>query len=371
MKTFLVGGAVRDKLLKRKVKDRDFVVVGATPDEMIEVGFEQVGADFPVFLHPETKDEHALARTERKTGKGYNGFETSFDTSVTLEDDLIRRDLTINAMAIDPDTEQVIDPHNGQQDLKDGVLRHVSDAFAEDPLRVLRVARFAARYGFEVAPETMELMKKLVDEGELEHLTTERVWSELERALMEDHPSKFIWTLDKCGALPVLFPELGRTIIDSCYALTNAALRNQTATVRFAALLMFLPGDKAESFADRVGMPNEIKRVATKIHLLFDLINRTSGSSWDVKPREVLDLLHALKAYQMPDVLFDMCTAVDMLIRQRLSSRCNDIMRAAWMTKNINFSSLTQEQQDTLKGKDIAFAIADLREQKLHSIVWG
>ena len=183
MQTFLVGGAVRDELLGRPVKDRDWVVVGSTPDEMIDAGFEQVGADFPVFLHPETKEEFALARQEEKTGPGYHGFETRFDPSVTLEDDLVRRDLTINAMARDADGN-LIDPHHGIADLRAGILRHVSDAFAEDPLRVLRVARFAARYNFDVAPETMELMKKLVASGELDHLTPERVWAELEKAVI-------------------------------------------------------------------------------------------------------------------------------------------------------------------------------------------
>lgn len=210
MHIYLVGGAVRDSLLNISYTDRDWVVVGATPESMLAQGFEQVGADFPVFLHPKTKEEYALARTERKSGHGYQGFVCDFDESVTLEEDLLRRDLTINAMAQAEDG-QVIDPYNGQQDLANKVLRHVSPAFAEDPLRVLRVARFAARFaplGFTVAAETQQLMQQMVEEGDLEHLVAERVWQETRRALLEKQPDVYFQVLRDCGALAVWFKEL-------------------------------------------------------------------------------------------------------------------------------------------------------------------
>ncbi len=210
MRVYLVGGAVRDRLLGHPYHEKDYVVVGATPEQLIAQGYQPVGKDFPVFLHPKTKEEYALARTERKSGHGYHGFEFYTDPSVTLEDDLIRRDLTINAMAMD-DEGTVYDPYGGQQDLANKILRHVSPAFAEDPLRVLRVARFAARYaqyGFTVADETLVLMRQLTESGELNALTPERVWKETSRALMEDHADVYFEVLRDCGALKILFPEI-------------------------------------------------------------------------------------------------------------------------------------------------------------------
>lgn len=209
MKIYQVGGAVRDKLLGKPVKDRDWVVVGSTPEEMKSLGYKPVGKDFPVFLHPETKEEYALARTERKTGKGYKGFTFHTSSEITLEDDLVRRDLTINAMAEDEDGK-LIDPFGGEQDLKDSMLRHVSPAFVEDPLRVLRVARFAARFGFKIANETMTLMQTISASGELEALVPERVWTELEKALGGKYPTRFLLVLRACNALKVLFPEIDR-----------------------------------------------------------------------------------------------------------------------------------------------------------------
>jgi len=216
---FLVGGAVRDNLLNRAIKDQDFLVVGTTIEKMLSLGFVQVGKDFPVFLHPETKEEYALARTERKQGKGYTGFVCDASADVTIEEDLLRRDLTINAMAMSSDGT-IIDPYNGQKDLNDRILRHVSDAFIEDPLRVLRVARFAARYhsyGFTIAEETMQLMTKLSTSGELENLTAERIWQEMQRSLTDGGdttdinaacPEVFFQVLHQCQALTVLWPEL-------------------------------------------------------------------------------------------------------------------------------------------------------------------
>jgi tRNA nucleotidyltransferase (CCA-adding enzyme) len=210
MKTYLVGGAVRDRLLGIAVKDRDYVVVGAQPNDMLRDGYKSVGKDFPVFLHPQTREEYALARTERKTGRGYHGFAFDTTSNVTLEDDLRRRDLTINAMAED-ETGTLIDPFGGERDLRAKLLRHVSPAFAEDPVRILRVARFAARYaslGFRIAPETTALMRQMVQSGEADHLVPERVWAETRKALAEPTPSAFLHALRDCGALAVLMPEV-------------------------------------------------------------------------------------------------------------------------------------------------------------------
>ena len=218
MKVYLVGGAVRDQLLGLPVKDRDWIVVGTNPATLLSLGYQQVGKDFPVFLNPKTKEEYALARTERKSSAGYTGFICDFSPTITLEQDLIRRDLTINAMAQSEDGE-IIDPYGGKQDLENRILRHISPAFSEDPLRVLRVARFAARYhslGFKIASETLALMTELALSGELQHLTAERVWLETEKALNEKNPEIYFETLHKTGALSVLFSE-----IDALYGVPN------------------------------------------------------------------------------------------------------------------------------------------------------
>ena len=218
MNVYLVGGAVRDQLLGLPVKDRDWIVVGTNPATLLSLGYQQVGKDFPVFLNPKTKEEYALARTERKAGAGYTGFICDFSPTITLEQDLIRRDLTINAMA-QSEEGKIIDPYGGKQDLENRILRHISPAFSEDPLRVLRVARFAARYhslGFKIASETLALMAELAQSGELQHLTAERVWLETEKALNEKNPEIYFETLHKTGALKVLFPE-----IDALYGVPN------------------------------------------------------------------------------------------------------------------------------------------------------
>src|SRR5215218_1314440 len=241
MKIYEVGGAVRDELLGLPVQDRDYVVVGATPDEMIELGYKPVGRDFPVFLHPETHEEYALARTERKTGRGYHGFQFHAAPDVTLEEDLQRRDLTINAIARDENGE-IIDPYNGSDDLSLGILRHVSPAFAEDPVRILRVARFAARFGFEIAPETAELMREMVSSGEVDALVPERVWQELARGLMEERPSRLFDVLQECGALARIAPELASLFehadqaSETSDAVDEAAGAGASLETRFAVL---------------------------------------------------------------------------------------------------------------------------------------
>lgn len=256
MKTFIVGGAVRDALLGLPVQDRDYVVTGATPADMLALGFKPVGKDFPVFLHPKTHDEYALARTERKTAAGYKGFVFHTDPDVTLEQDLIRRDLTINAIARD-EAGQLFDPYNGVADLRNGVFRHVSDAFAEDPVRILRLARFAARFSvaphaFTVAPETMDLMKAMVAAGEVDALVAERVWQEIARGLMEQKPSRMFEVLRECGALARLMPEVNAlwgvpqppqhhpeidTGVHCMLVIDYAAAQNFPLPIRFAALM--------------------------------------------------------------------------------------------------------------------------------------
>ncbi|RTR38983.1 multifunctional CCA addition/repair protein [Shewanella canadensis] len=254
MKFYLVGGAVRDNLLNLTVKDRDHMVVGATPEQMLKLGYRQVGKDFPVFLHPKTQQEYALARTERKTGVGYGGFSCHASPEVTLEEDLIRRDLTINAIAQDEEG-QLYDPYGGVDDIHNKILRHVSDAFIEDPLRVLRVARFAARFhqqGFTIADETLSLMTQISHSGELEALTAERVFLELDKALATDSPHVFIDVLNRCDALAILFPELHAlfgvpqpekwhpeidTGIHTLMVLEQVAKLSDDNSVRFAALV--------------------------------------------------------------------------------------------------------------------------------------
>jgi tRNA nucleotidyltransferase (CCA-adding enzyme) len=250
VKVYRVGGSVRDELLGLPVKDHDYVVVGSDPEEMVRLGFRPVGKDFPVFLHPETGEEYALARTERKTGRGYKGFAVFAAPEVTLEQDLARRDLTINAIARD-EQGGLIDPFSGAQDLKLGILRHVGAAFVEDPVRILRVARFAARFAFEIAPETMALMRHMVAEGEVDHLVPERAWQELGRGMMEPHPSLLFETLRACGALARILPELDAlfgvpqppahhpeidTGLHIMLVVDYAASRSFTLPVRFAAL---------------------------------------------------------------------------------------------------------------------------------------
>jgi tRNA nucleotidyltransferase (CCA-adding enzyme) len=249
-KIYCVGGAVRDRLLGLTVQDQDWVVVGSTPEAMVEQGFQPVGKDFPVFLHPQTHEEYALARTERKTARGYQGFAVYAAPDVTLDQDLLRRDFTINAIAQDIDGK-LIDPHHGIADLRAGILRHVSPAFSEDPVRILRAARFAARFGFTIAPDTLQLMRDMVNNGEVDALVAERVWQELARGLMEKKPSRFFETLRSCGALAKIIPEVDALFgvpqpekyhpeidcgVHTMLVIDDAALHDYVLEVRFAAL---------------------------------------------------------------------------------------------------------------------------------------
>jgi len=294
MQIFKVGGAVRDRLLGRPVTDIDWVVVGATAEQMHTLGYRPVGADFPVFLHPKTGEEYALARTERKSGHGYSGFVFHASPDVTLEQDLIRRDLTINAMAEDDDGN-VVDPYHGQADLEQRILRHVSPAFAEDPLRVLRVARFAARYaetGFTVAADTLELMRKLSESGELQALTAERSWKEIARALMENQPQVFIQVLHDCGALKQLMPELDALPTERLGALEQAARHEQPLTVRWACLA----GGLGKAINERFKVPRDCQELA----MLVGQYGEDGQRALQLDAAQLLELLQGFDVYRRP-----------------------------------------------------------------------
>jgi len=332
MEIYLVGGAVRDRLLGHEPRERDWVVVGASPEAMTERGYRPVGRDFPVFLHPETGEEYALARTERKTSPGYRGFVIHAAPDVTLEEDLQRRDLTINAIAQDQQGA-LIDPFGGRSDLEQRVLRHVSAAFNEDPVRVLRVARFAARFadeGFQVAPETMALMRQMVESGEVDALVPERVWQETERALGESRPSVYIEVLRECGALQRIFPELDRlfgvpqpprwhpevdTGLHMLLVLDQAAQLSESIAVRFAALVHdlgkgttpphLLPahhdhGERGakiiEQLASRLRIPNECRDLAVLVSRYHCLAHRAA----ELRADTILKLLEHLDAFRRP-----------------------------------------------------------------------
>jgi len=302
VKIYEVGGAVRDELLGLPVEDRDYVVVGATPEQMIDLGFKPVGRDFPVFLHPDTHEEHALARTERKTARGYHGFEFQANPDVTLEEDLARRDLTINAMAKDEDGT-LIDPFNGAEDLSAGILRHVSPAFAEDPVRILRVARFAARFGFDIAPETHALMREMVETGEADALVAERVWQELARGLMEKRPSRMLEVLQECGALARVAPELAALFEDAARgqaaldALDAAAQARAALEVRLATLSRTLDPYAVEALADRLKVPASVRELA----VLAARHANTIVDAQELDAEAMLDLLNAADAWRRPD----------------------------------------------------------------------
>ena len=285
MKVYLVGGAVRDELLGLPVKERDYVVVGATPEEMVRLGFKPVGKDFPVFLHPKTHEEYALARTERKSGRGYKGFTVHASPEVTLEEDLKRRDLTINAMARAEDGT-LIDPFHGKDDLSNGVLRHVSGAFAEDPVRILRVARFAARYAFSVHAETQALMRRMVDSGEADYLVSERVWQEFSKGLAEKHPGKMFEVLAGCGLQQKQLPEIKE--IPTQFS--------GSIPVRFALLTWPLGESQVKALCERLRVPNEVRELA-----LAAAKNRaTLRASDTASPSVLLGLFKNADAFRRP-----------------------------------------------------------------------
>jgi tRNA nucleotidyltransferase (CCA-adding enzyme) len=323
VKIYSVGGAVRDDLLGLPVKDRDYVVVGATPEDMERLGYRPVGKDFPVFLHPETHEEYALARTERKVARGYKGFTVHAAPDVTLEQDLERRDLTINAMARD-EHGALIDPHGGERDLKAKRLRHVGAAFVEDPVRILRVARFAARFGFAIAPETLALMRRMVAEGEADALVAERVWQEFAKGLMEAAPQRMFEALAACGLLPKLLPELDLAMGEDgapankatqglMHGLLFAAREEKSLEVRFALLAFALKSvdeKSARSLADRLRAPNECRDALLLAARHGASLRALTGTDAAAQ----LALLEAGDAFRRPErlrTLVDACECAD------------------------------------------------------------
>ncbi|MDM2827585.1 multifunctional CCA addition/repair protein [Citrobacter sp. Cpo089] len=407
MKIYLVGGAVRDALLGLPIKDKDWVVVGATPQEMLDAGYQQVGRDFPVFLHPQTREEYALARTERKSGSGYTGFTCYAAADVTLEADLQRRDLTINAMARD-DNGEIIDPYNGRDDLENRLLRHVSSAFSEDPLRVLRVARFAARYahlGFRIAEETMTLMRDMTIAGELEHLTPERVWKETEGALTTRNPQIFFQVLRDCDALRVLFPEVDAlfgvpapaqwhpeidTGIHTLMTLSMAAMLSPKVDVRFATLCHDLgkaltpkalwprhhghgpAGVKlVEQLCQRLRVPNDIRDLAKLVSEFHDLIHTFPI----LQPKTIVKLFDSIDAWRKPQRVEQIALTSEADVRGRTGFEAADypqgrLLREAWQvaqavpTKDVVEAGFKgQAIREELTRRRIA-AVASWKEQR-------
>lgn len=396
MQAYLVGGCVRDKEMNRLLgtsitaKDRDWVVVGATEAEMLKRGFNRVGK-FPVFLHPDNKEEWALARTEKKSGKGYKGFDVDFNPNVTLGEDLGRRDLTINAMAEDPDTGEIVDPYNGKSDIQNKVLRHVSPAFVEDPLRVLRVARFAARFSdFSIARETMDEMQRIADAGELAYLTPERVWQEIHSALSEGHPEIFFNVLRECHALAIIWPELNAlwgvpnpaqhhpeicSGIHTMMVLQQAAILSDKVTIRFAALCHdlgkgitpqnILPSHKqheikglplVETSCSRFKVPNEYKQLALKVcqyHL-------HSHRALELKPTTVLAMFNQLDVWRKPTEFEDFLLACEADAKGRLGFETKAYPQAEFLREAANECAMLNAKtfvEQGIKGKAIKEAM--------------
>ena len=339
MKIYLVGGAVRDKLLGLSVKERDWVVVGATPEEMLKLGYKPVGKDFPVFLHPKTYEEYALARTERKTGKGYKGFKFYADPKVTLEDDLKRRDLTINAMAQTPGGE-LIDPFNGQKDLENKILKHVSEAFAEDPVRILRIARFAARFGdFTIHQSTMQLMHDIVTAGEIDALVPERVWQELYRALSLECPWRFFEVLKDCTALKILFPEIAEQFQSAIKTLKAATKLSHKETIRFAALASPLDQKATENLCSRIRAPSEYKDLA----LLVIKYQKNFYNALNLTADELLTTLEQTDAFRRPKRFSDFLLACEANSKNIPSQQIQKLQTAHKIAMEISIQPLLEK----------------------------
>lgn len=400
MEIFLVGGAIRDQLLEFPVTERDWVVVGATPEEMLKKGYRAVGKDFPVFLHPETHDEYALARTEKKTAPGYKGFIVHAEPDVCLEDDLKRRDLTINAMAQFPDG-RIFDPFGGQRDLEAKLLRHISMAFCEDPVRVLRVARFTARYahlGFRVAPETIQLMQQMVLEGEVDHLVPERVWAETVKALAEQSPTAYFRTLRDCNALARIFPEIDRlfgvpqpekyhpeidTGLHSLLSLDQAVKLSAKPAVRFATLVHDLgkaatpkqqwPShhgheaaglDILEAFCQRLRVPNQYKKLAANVMRYHTHCHK----AMELRPGTITDLLTSLGAFKTNNNLTDFLTACEADAKGRTGLENHPYPQAGFLAK-AQQAAMSVDTSDIfnkgLRGSEIGQAIHELRSRAI------
>ncbi|MBA0213063.1 multifunctional CCA addition/repair protein [Pectobacterium brasiliense] len=400
MKIYLVGGAVRDSLLGLPVTEKDWVVVGATPENLLAQGYQQVGKDFPVFLHPVSRDEYALARTERKSGKGYTGFVCHAAPDVTLEQDLLRRDLTINAIAR-TERGDLIDPYHGRRDLENRVLRHVSDAFSEDPLRVLRVARFAARFahlGFQIAEETMALMQTMAHEGELAYLTPERVWKETEKALGTSSPDVYFQVLRDCGALAVLFPEIDNlygvpapakwhpeidTGIHTMMTVAMAARLSPEIDVRFATLCHDLgkgltppelwprhhghgpAGVKlVEALCQRLRVPNPIRDLAKLVAEYHDLVHTVQV----LQPKTLLKLFDAIDVWRKPQRLEQLALTSEADARGRAGFEENPYPQGDYLREAFRVASQVSSAEvvaDGFKGIDVR---NELARRRIHAL---
>lgn len=401
MKTYLVGGAVRDELLGLPVHEHDWVVVGARPEELAAQGYRAVGKDFPVFLHPQTGDEYALARTERKTGPGYRGFETSFSPDVTLEQDLERRDLTINAIAKNVATGELIDPFQGQRDIEARVLRHVSDAFVEDPVRVLRAARFAARFaplGFTVAQETIALMREIAARGELNALVPERVWQETQKALQQPAPWVFFEVLREANALPIIFPEIAAlfgvpqpaqwhpeidTGVHTLMVLEQATRLSQDPIVRFAALVHDLgkgttPPDQwprhiaheqrsvplIEALCERLKIPNAYRETALAVgrhHLL-------SHKALELRDTTLLELLEKLDAFRRPERFEQFVLACEADARGRKGLEDRDYPQSSFLRKAREAAASVRPDPQLFAGLTGEQIAAHIRKERLAAL---
>ena len=403
IKTYLVGGAIRDQLLGIDVYDRDYVVVGATIEDMLNAGFRQVGSEFPVFLHPKTQAEYALARTERKSGKGYKGFVFDFNPSITLEEDLLRRDLSINAIAQDTQGN-IIDPYNGRTDLENKVIRHVSTHFREDPLRVLRLARFAAKlkpHGFNIAADTQKFLQEMVASGELNNLTPERVWVETEKALHTAHPATYFLSLKHCGALHVLFPEIDAFFglgqprkwhpeidvgVHVMQVLQAACELSDDTVVRFAALghdfgkgntdKDILPShyghekrsvDLLQAFYKRYPIPNKYKLIANRVAEFHGHVHKVE----EMQAKTIIKFLNKLKAWQQPEAFEQFLLACKADSRGRTGFENADFPQAKVLTEIVHAAkdfTLTEEERGTLQGKYIGDALNNKRAKVIPAI---
>ena len=400
MRVYLVGGAVRDRLLGLPVRERDWVVVGARPEELEAQGYMPVGREFPVFLHPTTHEEYALARLERKVAPGYRGFTTQFSPEVTLEEDLKRRDLTVNAMA-EGDSGELIDPYGGRTDLEARVLRHVSDSFTEDPVRVLRAARFAARFagrGFRIADETMELMRRMTVSGEVSALTPERVWQETERALAEDRPEVFFATLRDCGALKIIYPEVDAlygvpqppqwhpeidTGVHVMLALACAARSRASSAVRFAVLMHDLGKARTprelwpkhhgheeagvplvEAVADRLRVPGTHRELAILAAREHTLVHR----ALELRPESVLKLLQECDAFRRPERFAELLQACEADARGRTGREAQPYPQAAYLKAALAAAgavTIPEAERRGLKGPAIG---AEMKRRRLAAV---
>ncbi len=401
VKIYCVGGAVRDRLLGLPVQDHDWVVVGSTPEEMVAQGFQPVGKDFPVFLHPKTHEEYALARTERKTARGYQGFAVYAAPDVTLEQDLLRRDFTINAIAQD-DAGNLIDPHNGVADLRAGILRHVSAAFSEDPVRILRAARFAARFGFSIAPETLGLMRDMVNNGEVDALVAERVWQELARGLMEKKPSRFFETLRSCGSLAKIIPEVNALFgvpqpekyhpeidcgIHTMMVVDDAARHDYALEVRFAALTHDLgKATTAEDILPRhigheLRSVELVKKLAQQLRVPSDcrdlalLTARYHGDihkAFELRADTVIKLFQSADAWRRPERFTQLLQACAADARGRTGHERDDYPQADYLlqllavARAVDAGEIAEQCNDSTS---IANAIQQARIKAIENIV--